>query len=181
MKKIGLISGSLRKDSYNTKILKEIIDMLPEGYEGHIIEIGDLPLYNEDIDQGNPPESYERFRSEIEEMDGYIMATPEYNRSIPAAIKNALDVGSRPYGHNKWDNKPVGVISSSLSSVGGAIANHALRQVFVFLNLIPLQKPEAYLNNIHECFLENGRLDDRTSSFLKDYVDAFIEHLNKFS
>lgn len=172
--KIGLISGSLRKESFNTKILESVKNMLPEGYEGHIVEIGDLPLYNEDIDAGNLPAQYDRFRRELGEMDHFIFATPEYNRAISAAMKNALDVGSRPYGESKWDHKKAGIISSSISGIGGIMANHNLRQSLVFLNVQPMQQPEAYLGFIQESFDENGNMSERTKNYLQNFVNQFV-------
>lgn len=103
MKKIGLIVGSLRKESFTRKVMENVKELFPEEYSPEFIEIGDLEFYNEDIDGDNPPESYTKFRKELDECVGFIFGTPEYNRSIPATIKNAIDVGSRPYGESKWN------------------------------------------------------------------------------
>lgn len=180
MKKIGLIVGSLRKGSYNRLVLEKVKELFPEGYEADFIEIGDLDYYNEDLDNENPPESYVRFRKELEEKDAFVFATPEYNRSIPGVIKNAIDVGSRPYGESKWDGKFAGVISTSISATGAMAANHALRQTFVFLNLIPMQQPEAYLSEI-ESYIEEGQLSSKTVDLLKEFVDAFVKHVERLS
>lgn len=179
-KKIGLISGSLRKGSYNTLILKTVKELFPEGYEAELIEIGNLPFYNEDIDAGNPPTEYTEFRNKIGEMDAFVFSTPEYNRSIPGVIKNAIDVGSRPYGQSKWDGKPAGVISATIGGTGAMAANHALRQVFVFTNLQPMQQPEAYLANMSEN-VENGEISAKTREYLQKYVDAFVAHIERLS
>lgn len=177
-KKIGLISGSLRNGANSTKIAKNLIDLLPDAYEGQLIEIGDLPFYNEDLDADGPAPVYQEYRDQLGQMDAYILVTPEYNRSFSAVIKNALDVGSRPYGQSKFDGKPVAVVSSSPSGMGGMSGNHALRQVLVFLNLIPMQQPEAYLADINESFNEDGSFTDRTKSFMEDFVKAFVDHIN---
>lgn len=180
-KKIGLILGSLSANSNTSKILNVIKDLFPEGYEAEIIEVGDLPLYKEDYDEGDTPQAYVDYRKKIGEKDAYIFGTPEYNRSMPAALKNAIDVGSRPYTDSKWGGKPAGVISSSPSGFGGQAANIALRQVLMVLNMIPLQQPEAYLANILDCFDEDGNMVEGTKDFLQDFVDAFVAHVEKFS
>lgn len=180
-KKIGLIVGSLRKDSFTKKVMENLNGLFPEGYETEFIDITGLEFYNEDIDSGNPPESYVKFREELEKYDAFVFGTPEYNRSIPAVLKNALDVGSRPYGANKWDGKPAGVVSVTPGTSGAMAANHTLRQVFVFVNLIPMQQPEAYLSNIAEYIDENGNLADATVELLQGFVDAFVKHVERLS
>ena len=141
-KKIAVLVGSLRKGSYNKKLAREIIDLAPESLEMEIIEIGQLALYNEDLDE-NPPAEWVEFRQKIKDADGYLFFTPEYNRSVSAVLKNALDVGSRPYGQNNWASKPGAVVSSSISALGGAVANHTLRQSLVFLDVYTMQQPDS--------------------------------------
>lgn len=176
-RKIGIISGSLRQGANSTKIAENIAKMLEKDYDAKIIEIKDLPFYNEDLDADGPAQVYEAYRQELDQADGFILVTPEYNRSMSAAIKNALDVGSRPYGQSKLDNKPVAIISSSPSGIGGMAANHALRQVLVFINMIPMQQPEAYLANIDESFEEDGSFTTRTEEFMQNFLDAYKDHV----
>ena len=113
-KKIGVLVGSLRKGSYSRAVAKALMSTLEDGYEAEIIELGDLPIYNQDFEIENKvPESYTTFRNKLDEMDGFVFVTPEYNRSVPALMKNAIDVGSRPYGESKWDGKPGLIVSVS--------------------------------------------------------------------
>ncbi len=179
-KKIAVLVGSLRKGSYNKKLANEIISLAPESLELEIIEIGQLALYNEDLDE-NPPAEWVAFRQKIKDADGYLFFTPEYNRSVSAVLKNALDVGSRPYGKNNWGGKPGAVVSSSISALGGAIANHTLRQSLVFLDVYAMQQPEAYIGNTMSLFDENDNLkSEDTRAFLKGWVDAFAAWVHKF-
>jgi chromate reductase len=138
-----------------------------------LVEIGDLPFYNEDSDV-KPPEQYTAFRNRIKSSDGVLFVTPEYNRSVPAVLKNALDVGSRPYGKNSWDGKPGAVVSVSISSLGGFGANHHLRQSLVFVNVPAMAQPEAYIASAQNLFNEKGELiNDSTKEFLKGFMAAF--------
>lgn len=183
-KTIGVIVGSLRKDSYNKKIADFLIENSPEGYRLEGIEIGELPLYNQDYDEegGAPPNSYGPFREKVKSTDGIIFVTPEYNRSVPGALKNALDVGSRPYGSSAWDGKPALVISSSIGDISGFGANHHLRQSLTHLNVPVLQQPEAYLANAQDFFDDNGKLTkEDTAKFLREVLDAYVTFLEKFT
>lgn len=182
MKKIGIIVGSLRKDSVSKKVAATMRDLFPAGYETEVIEIGNLPLYNEDLDNGSVPAEYTTFRSKMKDVDAVLFVTPEYNRSIPGALKNALDVGSRPYGQSIWDGKPAAIVSQSPSNLSGFGANHHLRQPLVFLNMPVLQQPEAYLANSFELFDESGKMkNEGTLQFLQSVVDAFVELIKKHS
>lgn len=179
-KKIAVLVGSLRKESFNRKIAKEVIKMAPSSLDMEIVEIGHLVHYNEDSDQ-NPPSEWVEFREKIKNSDGYLFVTPEYNRSISGVLKNALDIASRPYGQNVWSGKPGAIISSSISSLGGMAANHALRQPMVFLNVYMMQQPEAYIGNAASLFDEQGNLlKEDTKTFLSNWIDAFAEWINKF-
>ena len=179
-KKIAVLVGSLREGSYNKKLALEMINMAPESLEMEIIEIGQLALYNEDLDQ-NPPAEWVEFRQKIKDAEGYLFFTPEYNRSISAVLKNARDVGSRPYGQNNWGGKPGAIVSSSISALGGAVANHTLRQTMVFLDVYTMQQPEAYIGNTMSLFDENNKLkSEDTRAFLKSWVDAFAAWVHKF-
>lgn len=180
-KKIGLIVGSLRKGSWNRKVAEVVQGLFPEGYEAEFIEIGDLPFFNEDFERENrEPESYGTFRKQLDEADAFMFFTPEYNRSVPAVLKNAIDVGSRPYGKNQWDGKPAAVLSASIGGFGAMEANFALRQNFIFVNLMVMQQPEVYLSNVANLFDKDGNMVEDTKNFLQQVVDAFIEHVNRY-
>jgi len=175
-KNIGIVVGSIRKDSYNRKIANFLVDHAPSGYHLELVEIADLPLYNQDYDEANEPKNYAPFRAKVKALDGIIFVTPEHNRSVPAALKNALDVGSRPYGQNVWDGKPALVISSSISGISGFGANHHLRQSLTFLNVYTLQQPEVYLAEVQHYFDENGKLAKKeTAKFLLDTLETFLQ------
>lgn len=182
-KKIGIFIGSLRKGAFSKSVANYITSITPAGYEFHEVELSDLPMYNPDLDEANEkPKQWVKFREEVKDLDGFLFITPEYNRSVPGVLKNALDVGSRPYGASVWDGKPGGIISVSPGAYGGFGANHHLRQVMVFLNVLMLQQPEAYLGDIMSALDENGNIsDERTKKFLKDYVDAFVNWIEKNS
>ena len=175
-KKIGIIVGSLRKGSFTRSIANELKAQLPEGYEGKFLEIAQLPLFDQDYEAaGATPESYVDFRKQVESCDAFIFATPEYNRSFPAAIKNALDVASRPYGSSKWNGKPAAVVSVSPGAIGGFGANHHLRQVLTFLNVQPVQQPEAYIGSVMNLLDESGRVkNEDTRALLKSVVSALV-------
>jgi NAD(P)H-dependent FMN reductase/ketosteroid isomerase-like protein len=172
---IVLIIGSLRKESFTRKFAHAAMSQAPEDVRCRIVEIGDLAMYNQDLD-GNPPAGWERFRSEITDADGVLFLTPEYNRSIPACIKNAIDVGSRPEGKNLWDGKPAGIISVTPYKLGAFGANHALRQALVFINVPVMQQPEAYIGNAEDLLETNGTLTNKeTAAFLKKFMLALTQ------
>ena len=174
VKHVAVLVGSLRKESINRKIALALADLAPASIKLEIVEIGDLPLYSEDIDT-NPPAAYQAFRAKIKAADAVLFVTPEYNRSVPAALKNALDVGSRPYGQSAWSGKPGAVVSASPGAIGGFGANHHLRQSLVFLNVPCMQQPEAYISNAGTIFDDSGKLTERTRSFLQTVVDAYAD------
>lgn len=167
--KIAIIVGSLRKDSLNRRIARSICALRGDNLECQLVEIGDLPLYNQDYDlQRQQPEPYVRFREQVGAADGILFCTPEYNRGVPGVLKNAVDVGSRPYGRSVWDQKPAAIVSASPGSIGGFGANHQLRQACVFLNMPVMQQPEAYLGHVSdESFDADGCLKEGP---LKDLV-----------
>ena len=174
-KKVGIIVGSLRKGSFTKTIAKAAAGLFPSDVEVKFVEIAQLPLFNQDYDdEGRAPESYTAFRKEIEGLDGFIFATPEHNRSFPAAIKNALDVASRPYGFNKFDGKPAAVISVSPGAMSGFGANHHLRQVLTFLNMVPVQQPEAYIGSVHTLIDGKGNVAEGTQKLLKSVNNALV-------
>lgn len=180
MTKVGIIVGSLRENSFSGQIADNVAELFPEGYETKYVEIGNLPLYNQDSDE-NPPAEYTTFRKTIKSLDAILFVTPEHNRSVPAALKNALDTGSRPYGESVWDGKPAAIISQSVSNLSGFGANHHLRQSLSFLNMPVLQQPEAYIANSADLLDENGKINNEgTIQFLQSFVDAFVELIKKY-
>lgn len=173
--KIGLIVGSLRKQSWNRKValvMKELLEKF--NVESEIVEINDLPLYNPEREIEGV---YNSYREEIKKYDGFIFFTPEYNRSYTPSIKNALDVASIGKEGNLFKNKPAHVISASMGGFGGINANLAIKQVFSYLALIPMQQPEVYLARIDTLF-ENGKLNDNTLGFLEKVAESFVKHAN---
>jgi len=170
---VAVIVGSLRKDSLNRKLANALADLAPASLTLQQIGIGEMPLYNQDYDD-NPPEAWKTFRKEVKAMDAVLFVTPEYNRSIPAPMKNAIDVGSRPYGQSVWAKKPGAVISGSPGKTGGFGANHHLRQTLVFLDVPILQQPEAYLSGLDKLFDEKGELKDESAEkFLRKFIETF--------
>ncbi len=180
-KKIAVIVGSLRKESFNRKMAKNLIKIAPDSLTLEILEIGQLQMYNQDLDQ-NPPTEWVEFRKKLKEFQGVIFVTPEYNRSVPAVLKNAIDVGSRPYGQSAWDGKVGAVMSVSPSALGGFGSNHHLRQSLVFLNIPVMQQPEAYIGGADKLFNEQGDIsNDSTREFVGKFLKAFAEWTNKCS
>jgi chromate reductase len=170
---VAVIIGSLRKGSINRQVANALAELAPASLKLNIIEIGHLPIYNQDVDE-NPPAAWTAFRERIKAADAVLLVTPEHNRSIPAALKNALDIGSRPYGKSAWNGKPGAVVSASPSAIGGFGANHHLRQSLVFLNVPTMQQPEAYVGGADKLFDANGKLaNDGTRTFLQSFMQAF--------
>ena len=171
--KIAVFVGSLRKESFNLKTAKALIALAPESLSLEIISIGDLPMFNEDL-EATPPNEWILLREQIRTADGVLFLTPEYNRSVPAVLKNAIDVGSRPYGQNSWDGKPGAVVSVSIGNICGFGANHHLRQSLVFVNVPTMAQPECYLGGATALFDDNGTLtNESTKGFLKSFMAAF--------
>lgn len=170
---VVVLVGSLRQDSINRKVAHALIEVAPSSLKPEIVEIGQLPLYNQDGD-ANPPQPWSAFRQRIKPADAVLFVTPEYNRSVPAPLKNAIDVGSRPYGQSVWYGKPGAVVSASPSAIGGFGANHHLRQSLVFLNVPAMQQPEAYIGHADKLFDADGKLtSESTRKFLQDFMTAF--------
>ncbi len=158
--KIAIIVGSLRKDSINRKVARSICALRGDNLDCSMIEIGDLPLYNQDLDT-NPPEAWVRFRKDVAAADGVLFCSPEYNRGVPGVLKNAIDVGSRPYGQSVFDKKPAAIVTASPGSIGGFGSNHQIRQAAVFLNMPVMQQPEAYLGHVtNDSFDADGKLKE---------------------
>jgi chromate reductase, NAD(P)H dehydrogenase (quinone) len=173
---VCVLVGSLRKASFNRMLANELIWLAPSSMKLDIVEIGQLPFYNEDIETAAPSAPWTAFRQRVKAADAVLFVTPEYNRSVPAVLKNALDVGSRPYGSSVWDRKPGAIVSSSPGAIGAFGANHHLRQSLVFLNVPTMQQPEAYVSHVDKLFDEHGKLvSDGTRKFLQDYMQAFAQ------
>jgi chromate reductase len=173
MRDITVFVGSLRKDSINRKVANALTELAPRELKLTIIEIGQLPIYNQDSEQ-SPPAEWRQFRERVRAADGVLFVTPEHNRSVPAALKNAIDVGSRPYGASAWSGKPGAVVSASPGAIGGFGANHHLRQSLVFLNVPAMPQPEAYLGGADKLFDVHGKLvNDATRQFLLDFMQSY--------
>ena len=178
--KIAVLIGSLRKDSLNRKVANAILSLAPPSLVMEIVEIGDLPLYNEDLDHDLPPDTWKRFREQMKPYDGVVFVTPEYNRSVPAVMKNAIDVGSRPYGKSVWGGKAGAVVTASPGAQGGFGSNHHLRQSLVFIDVLAMAQPEVYLGHANELFDGAGKLtNEKTKEFLQKFVDAFGKWVEK--
>jgi len=176
---IGILVGSLRKQSLNRKLAQALIGLAPNTLKLEIVEIGQLPHCNAD-DEASPPQVITDFKRRIEGLDGVLFVTPEYNRGVPGLLKNAIDVASRPYGKNSWSGKPTGVISASPGALGAFGANHQLRQSFVFLDMPAMQQPEAYIGNAAALFNDQGELSsEATRAFLVQYLDSFARWVAK--
>jgi chromate reductase len=175
MKKIAVIVGSLRKESWSRKLAQTLIKLAPASLQLDIVEIGELPLYNQDFDDIGPvPAAWQTFREQMKKYDGVLFITPEYNRSVPAPLKNAIDVGSRPYGQSIWSGKAGAVINCSPGIMGGITANHHLRQTFVCLDIFCMQQPESYLGKIHEIFAADGNIaSPDTQAFLQKFIQTY--------
>lgn len=179
-RKIGVFVGSLRKDSYSRQVANSLRNAAPESLELQFIEIGDLEMYNQDLDDENPPASWVHFRKSVKMLDAVLFVTPEYNRSIPAVLKNALDVGSRPREQNAWDGKPAAIVSVSPGALGAFGANHHLRQSLVFLNVPAMTQPEAYIGNVTALYDKEGKLiNDKTRDFFRMIMEAFEGWIDK--
>ena len=170
---VAVLVGSLRKDSLNRFTAHALAALAPAGLKLQIVEIGQLPLYNQD-DDAAPPPAWIAFRGQVKAADAVLFVTPEYNRSVPGVLKNAIDVGSRPYGQSVWAGKPGAVMSVSPGAIGGFGANHHLRQSMVFLNVPMMQQPEAYVGGAAALFDASGNVtNERTRGFFKTFMDSF--------
>ena len=173
LRNVAVIVGSLRKDSFNRKAAQALAALAPPSLKLEIVEIGALAHYNQDLDAA-PPASWVEFRGRVNAADAVLFLTPEYNRSVPGVLKNAIDVGSRPYGHSVWSGKPGAVMSVSPGAIGGFGANHHLRQSLVFLNVPAMAQPEAYIGGAADLFDDAGKVkNDATRAFFQKFIDAY--------
>lgn len=178
---IAVIVGSLRKGSFSRHTAQALAKLAPANLQLNIVEIGQLGFYNQD-DDANPPQAWVQFRDRVKRADGVLFVTPEYNRSVPGVLKNAIDVGSRPYGQSAWSGKPGAVITVSPGAIGGFGANHHLRQMLVFLDVPTMQQPEAYLGGVGKWFDESGALTDKPAGeFLGKIGSAYAAWVARFA
>jgi chromate reductase len=167
-------AGSLRKDSYNKALLRAALEMVPAGAVLEIFELEGIPPFNQDL-ENRPPEKVKEFKAKIRAADAILIATPEYNYSIPGVLKNAIDNASRPYGDNAFDGKPAAIMGASIGMLGTARAQYHLRQSLVFLNMYPLNQPEVMVPLAHEKIDQNGRLtDQKTREKIKELLEALV-------
>lgn len=177
---IAVIVGSLRKDSLNRKLANALPKLAPAEFSFKQLEIGDLPLYNQD-DDANPSAATKRLKTEISSSHGVIFITPEYNRSIPGVLKNALDHASRPYGQSAWAGKPAGVLGVSIGTIGTAMAQQHLRNILSYLDMPTMGQPEAYLHAREGMFDGAGDLGADSKKFVQKWVDAYVGWVKRFS
>ncbi|MDR1017452.1 MAG: NAD(P)H-dependent oxidoreductase [Lachnospiraceae bacterium] len=176
--KIGVLSGSLRKDSFSTKVAKHLIANAPEGLTLELMDLSNLGVFNDDF-EANEPKAWKEFRDKVTELDGFIFVTPEYNRSFPALLKNALDIASRP-STNRWNGKPAAVIGVSPGALAAAMSVNQIKQPMTFLNLVLMNSPEQYIGHAGDLFDENGTMtQEYRINALKDYMDKFQSWVEK--
>lgn len=169
---IAVIVGSLRRDSFNRKLANAIVKLAPPEFSFRQIRIGDLPLYNQDDDK-NPTDSVRQLKAEITASQGLLFVTPEYNRSVPGILKNALDHASRPYGQNAWAGKPAGVLGISVGAIGTALAQQHLRNILAYLDVPTLGQPEVFIQAKEELFDEAGNIGSGSKEFLQHWMNQY--------
>ncbi|MBK8772037.1 MAG: NAD(P)H-dependent oxidoreductase [Rhizobiales bacterium] len=175
--KVAIIVGSLRKDSFTRKVVNAAIKLAPANLKFETVEIGNLPLFNQDTEAGDA--AVKTFRDKIGAADAVLFATPEHNRSVPSALKNALDWGSRPWGQSKWGGKPAAIISTSMGNIAGFGANHHLRQTLAFLNMPTLGQPEAYIASAQNAVDDKGEIVEASREFFKGFFQAFTNLVSR--
>jgi chromate reductase len=178
-RRVAVLVGSLRKDSFTRRVAQALQQLQPASLHLEIVEIRDLPLYDQD-GEASPPAPWVAFRDKVRASDAVLFLTPEYNRSIPGALKNAIDVGSRPYGKAVWSGKPCGVVSTSPGALGGFGANHHLRQCLVFLDMPVVQQPEMYVGGVDKLVEAGGKVtSDATREFFTKYLSTFATWIER--
>ena len=176
--KIGVLVGSLSKNSINRKLAEALVKLTPDNFEFKFLDIGSLPVYNYDND-GDIPAAAKSFKQAIAETDAFLMVTPEYNRSVPSVLKNAIDTGSRPWGQNSWAGKPVAIIGASIGPCGTAIAQGHLRASLACLQMRQMNLPEAYITITDDFYNADGTIGVRTAGFLKTWMESFVSSVTK--
>ena len=174
--RIAVVVGSLRRESFNRQLAAALPSLAPAGLEFTMVTIGDLPLYNQD-DDSNQADVVKRLKTQIFAADGLLFVTPEYNRSIPGVLKNAIDHASRPYGKNAWAGKPAGIIGVSIGPIGTALAQQHLRNVLAYLDVPVLGQPEAFIQSKEGLFDANGQVGEASKAFLQKWMNAFVGFL----
>ena len=175
---IAVIVGSLRKDSFNRKLAGALVKLAPAEFSFRQLQIGDLPLYNQD-DDASPAESVKRLKNEIKAAHGLLFVTPEYNRSIPGVLKNAIDHASRPYGQSAWAGKPAGMLGASVGAIGTAMAQQHLRNILAYLDVPTLGQPEAFIHAKEGLFDESGNVGADSKQFLQKWMDQYVAWVKK--
>jgi chromate reductase len=177
---IAVIVGSLRKDSINRQFTEAFLKLAPADFSFNWVKIGDLPFYNQD-EENNPSKTVTHFKEEIKKTDGVIFVTPEYNRSIPGVLKNALDIGSRPYGQSAWAGKPAGVLGVSIGAIGTALAQQHLRNILTFLDMPTMAQPEGFIQMKEGLIDSQGNIGENSRQFLQNWMDHYITWVKKFA
>jgi len=175
---IAVIVGSLRKDSFNRKLASAIVKLAPPEFSFKQLQIGDLPLYNQD-DDAHQAESVQRLKSEVKAAQGLLFVTAEYNRSIPGVLKNAIDQASRPYGQSAWAGKPAGVLGVSVGAIGTAMAQQHLRNVLAYLDVPTLGQPETFIQAKEGLFDEAGNIGAGSKDFLQGWMNQYVAWVKK--
>lgn len=175
---VGVLVGSLRKDSFNRKMANALIKLAPPEFKFKFIQIGDLPLYNQDHDN-SPSTEVQRLKSEIASANALLFVTPEYNRSIPGVLKNALDHASRPYGKSVWPGKPAGVLGVSPGATGTGLAQQHLRNILAYLDVPTLGQPELFLQAKEGLFADDGSIGEKSKAFLQGWMDKYVAFVKK--
>ena len=179
-KKVAVIVGSLRKESFNRKVAKEMIRLAPEGLELQIVEIKDLTFFSEDI-ENSPPQTWTDFKNQIQNSDAVLFVSPEYNRTIPGVLKNAMEIGGRPPKQNSWKGKPGAVVTVSPGAIGGMGSNQTIRVAAANLHISMMTQPEAFIGTIKDKLLEDGvTVNEKTEQFLVTFLEAFKGWIEKF-
>ena len=180
-KAVGILVGSLRRDSFNKKVALYLSSLLEAQFDVRFLDVASLAMFNEDLEnEGDLPQEWRQFKEAVKGLDAVLFVTPEYNRSIPAVLKNAIDVASRPYGSNAWSGKPGAVVSISLGMIGGFGANYHLRQIASCLNIYMMPQPEACIGSIADLVDDHGVFADKTQDFLRIFTEAFAAWVNRF-
>jgi len=177
---IAVFVGSLRKDSFNRKLADAVVKLGPPEFTFEQVQIGDLPLYNQD-DDNNQPEPVKRLKKEIARADGIMFVTPEYNRAVPGVLKNALDHGSRPHADNVWAGKPAGIMGATGGAIGTALAQQNLRTILAYLDVPTLGQPEAYIRVTEELYDQDGNIGPASRDFLQNWMDHFVAWVKRFA
>ncbi|KIA83419.1 hypothetical protein OA84_07845 [Kaistella solincola] len=179
-KKVAVIVGSLRKESFNRKVAKEMIRLAPEGLELQIVEIKDLTFFSEDI-ENSPPQTWTDYKNQIQNSDAVLFVSPEYNRTIPGVLKNAMEIGGRPPKENSWKGKPGAVVTVSPGAIGGMGSNQTIRVAAANLHISMMTQPEAFIGTIKDKLQEDGvTVDEKTAKFLVTFLEAFKSWIEKF-